>query len=112
MPNVIVTPHSAFISEEALAELAVISTRAIFDTMEGRTPEKMALDGGVDGLKQIRPLLNKAETFLAPGGLLLLEIETSSGAAVHSLAREAFPKADVQVLPDLAGCDRLVSVLT
>jgi D-3-phosphoglycerate dehydrogenase len=49
IPNVIVTPHSAFISEEALAELAVISTRAIFDTMEGRTPENFI---NKDGLKR------------------------------------------------------------
>jgi D-3-phosphoglycerate dehydrogenase len=41
MPNVIVSPHSAFISEEALAELAVISTRAIFDTLNGKTPENI-----------------------------------------------------------------------
>jgi D-3-phosphoglycerate dehydrogenase len=49
MPNVIVSPHSAFISEEALAELAVISTRAIFDTMEGRTPENII---NPDGLRR------------------------------------------------------------
>jgi len=41
MPNVIVSPHSAFISEEALAELAVISTRAIFDAMEGKKPKNI-----------------------------------------------------------------------
>jgi len=41
MPNVIVSPHSAFISEEALAELAVISTQAIFDALNGKTPENI-----------------------------------------------------------------------
>jgi len=76
-----------------------------------REPE-LALDGGEDGLGQIRRLLNEVEMVLAPGGLLLLEIEAASGAAVYSLAREAFPKADVQVLHDLAGRDRLVSILT
>ena len=41
MPNVIVSPHSAFISEEALAALGVISTQAIFDKLEGRVPENI-----------------------------------------------------------------------
>jgi D-3-phosphoglycerate dehydrogenase len=41
MPNVIVSPHSAFISEEALAELGVISTQAIFDKLEGKMPENI-----------------------------------------------------------------------
>jgi D-3-phosphoglycerate dehydrogenase len=41
LPNVIVSPHSAFISEEALAELAVISTQAIFDALKGKTPKKI-----------------------------------------------------------------------
>jgi D-3-phosphoglycerate dehydrogenase len=41
MSNVIVSPHSAFISEEALAALGVISTQAIFDRLEGRVPENI-----------------------------------------------------------------------
>ena len=41
MPNVMVSPHSAFISEEALAELAIISTQAIFDTLNGKTPKNI-----------------------------------------------------------------------
>ena len=94
------------------ANLPYIPTETLHSLKVYQREPALALDGGEDGLKQIRRLLNEAETMLAPGGLLLLEIEASSGAAVHSLAREAFPKADVQVLPDLAGRDRLVSVLT
>ena len=94
------------------ANLPYIPTETLHSLKVYQREPEMALDGGEDGLGQIRRLLNEAETMLAPGGLLLLEIEASSGAAVHSLAHEAFPKADVQVLPDLAGHDRLVSVLT
>jgi D-3-phosphoglycerate dehydrogenase len=41
MPNVIVSPHSAFISHEALTELGAMSTKAIIDTLEGRVPENV-----------------------------------------------------------------------
>lgn len=94
------------------ANLPYIPTETLHSLKVYQREPALALDGGEDGLGQIRLLLNEAETVLAPGGLLLLEIEASSGAAVHSLARQAFPKADLQVLPDLAGRDRLVSVLT
>ena len=94
------------------ANLPYIPTETLHSLKVYQREPALALDGGEDGLVQIRRLLNEAETMLAPGGLLLLEIEASSGAAVHSLAREAFPKADVLVLPDLAGRDRLISVLT
>jgi len=41
MSNVIVSPHSAFISHEALTDLAAMATKAIIDTLEGRVPENM-----------------------------------------------------------------------
>ena len=94
------------------ANLPYIPTETLHSLKVYQREPALALDGGEDGLGQIQRLLNVAETALTPGGLLLLEIEASSSAAVHSLACEAFPKADVQVLPDLAGRDRLVSVLT
>ena len=94
------------------ANLPYIPTETLHSLKVYQKEPALALDGGEDGLGQIRRLLNETETVLAPGGLLLLEIEASSGEAVHSLAHEAFPKAEVQVLPDLTGRDRLVSVLT
>jgi D-3-phosphoglycerate dehydrogenase / 2-oxoglutarate reductase len=39
MPNVIITPHSAYISQEALTEVLVRSTRAVIDVLEGKVPE-------------------------------------------------------------------------
>ena len=41
MPNVIVSPHSAFISHEALIELGAMCTKAIIDTLEGKVPENI-----------------------------------------------------------------------
>jgi len=70
----------------------------------------LALDGGPDGLKWIDRLLHAARSRLAPGGLLLLEIEASQGQSAPDLARRVFPAASIRLLPDLAGRDRLVSI--
>lgn len=72
---------------------------------------RAALDGGADGLDLIRRLLATAAAHLRPGGAILLEIGASQGAAVTALAREFFPLADVQLIPDYAGLDRLLVIL-
>ncbi len=75
----------------------------------GREPS-LALDGGADGLRLIRRLLAQAQTRLAPGGLLLLEIEATQGEAALRLARRAFPAARITLRQDLSGRPRLVRV--
>jgi release factor glutamine methyltransferase len=75
----------------------------------GKEPS-LALDGGVDGLDLIRRFLNRAPALIAPGGLILVEIEASQGLQVGSLARQVFPNAEIRVLVDLAGHNRLVAI--
>lgn len=75
----------------------------------GREPA-LALDGGADGLDIIRRLLDLAPRHLAPGGLILLEIEASQGLSVLSLAYDAFAEAKISLHQDLAGKDRLVQI--
>lgn len=70
----------------------------------------LALDGGPSGLTQIARLLAAAPAWLASAGLLLAEIEAFQGEAAYRLARAGFPRAAIQVLPDLAGKDRLLRV--
>jgi release factor glutamine methyltransferase len=71
---------------------------------------RAALDGGPDGLNLIRRLLAMAPARLEPGGMVLLEIGASQGEAVTGLARAHFPRADIAVVQDYAGLDRLVIV--
>jgi release factor glutamine methyltransferase len=71
-----------------------------------------ALDGGRTGIELIQPMLADVPSVLLPGGLLLVEIEASTGASVLSLMRTCFPAAQVQLHTDLAGKDRLVSAQT
>ena len=70
----------------------------------------LALDGGPDGLDLIRRLLADAPRLIAPGGLVLLEIEAGQGESAPAAAREHFPKAYVIVKEDLAGKPRLLII--
>lgn len=92
------------------ANLPYIPASTLQSLPVARWEPHLALYGGTDGLDVLRRLLRLAPERLAPGGLLLLEIEASQGAAARDLARQAFPDADAQVMADLAGRDRLVSV--
>jgi len=70
----------------------------------------VALNGGSDGLQKIRQLCQQASDKLRPGGFLLLEIGQGQARAVTSLLHRLFPKAVVEVSPDLSGIDRVVSM--
>lgn len=75
----------------------------------GREPGA-ALDGGPDGLGLIRRLLAQAPAHMAPGGLLLLEIDASQEESAADLARQYFPDAGITLEPDLAGLPRLLRI--
>jgi release factor glutamine methyltransferase len=75
----------------------------------GREPT-LALDGGQDGLDPIRNLLKIAPEWLAPDGLILLEIEAGQGMAAVSLAYDLFDKATINLRHDLSGKERLVAI--
>ena len=84
------------------------------DVIETLAPEvkcaepRLALDGGTDGLAFYRRILKDIETYLAPGGSLLVEIGFDQGSAVAELFRAAGLR-DVRVLKDLNGLDRVVA---
>jgi release factor glutamine methyltransferase len=67
-----------------------------------------ALDGGADGLDAYRALVPLLAPRLLPGGLAMFEIGDAQGAAVSGmLAGEGF--ADIEVIQDYAGRDRVVA---
>ena len=68
----------------------------------------LALDGGRDGLEKIGRLCSGVGDRLRPGGFLLLEMGQGQGRAVTALLRRLFPSAGIEVIPDLAGIDRVV----
>ena len=76
----------------------------------GREPT-LALNGGEDGLDIVRRLLEIAPTWLAPNGMILLEIEASQGMSAVAQAYDAFENAEIHLHQDLAGHDRLVEIM-
>jgi release factor glutamine methyltransferase len=75
-----------------------------------RQEPQLALLSGADGLDAIRRLVQQARARLAAGGLMLVEIGERQGEAAQALARAAFPKVDIAILPDLAGKDRILKI--
>jgi release factor glutamine methyltransferase len=75
----------------------------------GREPT-VALDGGTDGLDIYRRLFKLAPDWLAPRGMMLLEIEASLGVQALSLAYDSFSEVTIHLHQDLAGRDRLVEI--
>lgn len=71
---------------------------------------RSALVGGPRGTEVIERLLDEAPSHLADTGSMAIEIGDLQGAAVSSYARTRFRGAQVDVLKDLAGLDRVVVV--
>lgn len=70
----------------------------------------IALNGGTDGLDGIRRLGEQATDKLNPQGGMLLEIGWGQGQAVTNLLRRNFPSASLEIIPDLQGIERVISL--
>jgi release factor glutamine methyltransferase len=92
------------------ANLPYIPTQTLHQLpVYGREPT-LALDGGSDGLDLVRRLLALAPEWLASGGCLLLEIESTLGAPALSWAYDSFSEAEIHLHRDLTGRDRLLEI--
>ncbi len=92
------------------ANLPYIPTATLDGLAVARFEPRLALDGGPRGLDKIARLLADAPRWLAPGGLLLLEIESGQGQSAPRLAHDLLPGARVELIKDLAGKPRLVKI--
>jgi release factor glutamine methyltransferase len=68
----------------------------------------LALDGGVDGLRDIRVLVDGAPDFLVSGGWWAIEMMAGQGKAVVELLEKHGAYRDIQIVDDWAGFDRFV----
>ncbi len=68
----------------------------------------IALDGGVDGLDFYRVIAREMKNYLAPNGVLLLEIGYNQGEAVENIFKSV--SKDVKVIKDYNNNDRVVIV--
>ena len=94
-------------------ELPAIGKQAVSDSepQSGLAWEpRLALDGGREGLVVVRRLLDQSSSRLRSRGALLMEIGAEQGAAVQELGKRYFPTANVDVVRDYAGRDRILRV--
>ena len=93
------------------ANLPYIPTKTLHGLDIYKREPTLALNGGADGLDIVRQLLKVAPEWMAPNGMILLEIEASQGMSAVSLAYDAFDRAEIHLHQDLAGHDRLVEIM-
>ncbi len=68
---------------------------------------RSALEAGPDGLEAVAAVIQGAPGWLAPDGIVVVEIAPHQAADARRLAAEA-GLGDVEVHPDLAGRDRAI----
>jgi release factor glutamine methyltransferase len=92
------------------ANLPYIPTSTLKNLVVGRNEPSIALDGGEDGFAHIRRMLRTLSPLLTAGGRALMEIESSSGEKVLGMAKKYIAGASLNIIPDLAGLDRVLVI--
>ena len=93
------------------ANLPYVATAALAGLARDLAFEpSLALDGGEDGLDEIRRLLDRLPKVLEHDGVALLEIGSDQGDAIAAAVADALPGWRCAVQPDLAGLPRLARV--
>jgi len=95
-----------------LANLPYIPTNKLKNLAVYQSEPNLALDGGRDGLSYIKELLKYSPGILNRGGLILLELDETTGEPALELARRYFPKTDPKLIQDLSNQDRYLQIQT
>lgn len=90
------------------ANLPYIPAQVLDNLSVARREPLLALNGGEDGLKFIRLMIQQTKRHLDAGGLLLLEIDPTQCHQVMQIASKYLPLASVRIWQDLAGHDRCI----
>jgi len=93
-----------------LANLPYLTPEQVAENPDLTAEPRGALVSGADGLDLIRALLNDLPRVLAPAGAAMLELDPSQAATVADIARMQFPESTVEIVPDLSGRDRFVTI--
>lgn len=72
---------------------------------------RLALSGGIDGMDIIRKIIANASKLLKPGGLLIIEIATSTRDKTLELAQVEASFDDVKIIRDGFGDDRFLRAI-
>lgn len=94
-----------------IANLPYVSAAEVKSMPSARFEPVLALDGGESGLDLLFRLAERIEGRLNQGGCVLLEIGMGQAKAVTARLETHLPGAHIEVLPDLAGIERVVKVI-
>ena len=89
------------------ANLPYIPTSRLNTLEVARHEPNLALDGGPDGMRYIRPLIDHMEQVLHPGGSAILEIDHTHASALREQASHTFSSRPVRLQDDMSGMARL-----
>ena len=93
-----------------VSNLPYIPSRRIpFLQPEIQWEPKLALDGGKDGLDLIKDLIHEASDIETLRDIVL-EIDCSQAEALKTIVRREIPTASIEVIKDLSGLDRVISI--
>jgi release factor glutamine methyltransferase len=93
-----------------LANLPYLTPDQIAENPALQAEPRLALDGGADGLDLVRAVIADLPRVLAPGGAAGFEIDPSQVSETERLLRSTFPAAKIDVISDLAGRQRHVTM--
>ena len=94
-----------------MANLPYIETEEMLELAVSKYEPRLALDGGDDGLDLVRRLLKQAEGICNKDAMILLEIGANQGEKTRNQAYELLKPADVSIIQDYAGHDRVIKIL-
>lgn len=92
------------------ANLPYIPSQVVDTLHHAKFEPRAALDGGQAGFETILRLLSQLPSHLKTPGLALLEIQNDQGERLTASAAAYFPQADISILKDYAGIDRVLKI--
>jgi release factor glutamine methyltransferase len=93
-----------------IANLPYVTKDDVVQMPSARYEPKLALDGGQNGLDQIYRVSSQLKGKINPGGCVFMEIGLGQSRAIPDFLQTLFPDAKIDVLPDLAGIDRVIKI--
>jgi len=93
-----------------IANLPYVKDTDVAAMPSGKFEPVSSLKGGEEGLDQIFRLGKQLKGKLRPGGCLLLEVGMGQSQDVVDFLHHQFPSAILDIIPDLAGIERVVKL--
>lgn len=96
--------------ELILANLPYLTPAQIMENPELKAEPRIALDGGPDGLAEVRRLIDDIPRVLKPHGAVVLELDPNHAVEAVSIVHDRITDSRTRVVRDLEDRDRFVIV--